>query len=390
MRLVGRNIVARVALAMFALSGTLAAIKVANPGQAHASSNNAFASVNYVVDGPLLLHPDSPTVHSSVTDLIPTNGEFDIQCFVLGDNVNGDNAWDYGVNPVTGDTGYMSDYYLDTNDTQGNEANQLPQEGIPLCGGENQQNVATTPTSVFFSPIPGVANALPLLPNVAEIQYDLNAWSSGDCSDTKVRQILSTLPTTVNTLAGWSRGRMGPIYVLEAATAAQLEQIHTIILFDPGNLSDMEPVPLWKVAAYKAENKPVPVTCDWQYNPSQLLTDWLQSDPQQNRLIVYTGLDSEMKALAPGGGNTTAQTLTSGTAMNASQQNIVSTYAGLWQYYFAGVWNTTTGAQQVLVCDYDNLGHEDVLRDFYTAVQKPPRSCQQAPDQASPLTQWTP
>jgi hypothetical protein len=127
----------RVLLAIVILSGFIGAMTIGTSRTAHAANNVAADSVNYVIDGPLWLHPDSPTVHSTVTDLIPTGGEFDIQCFALGDNVNGDAAWDYGVNPATGNIGYVSDIYVNTNDTQGNEASQLPQEGIPECGSQS-------------------------------------------------------------------------------------------------------------------------------------------------------------------------------------------------------------------------------------------------------------
>jgi hypothetical protein len=389
MKLLGIKIVARVALAILALSGALGAMKVANSGQADAASKSASSSINYVVDGPLWLHPDSPTVHSTVTDLIPTGGEFDIQCFALGDNVIGDTAWDFGTNPATGDTGYVSDYYVNTNDTQGNEATQLPQEGIPECGSGSSSNSQTegqqsnAPKTAFFFSGTTIPTGVSDLHRVAGTEYyGLNDWASGNCTDTKVAQIIQKLPPTVSTLAGWSRGRLGILYFLQAATDEQKAQIHTIILFDPGDSHDFGGYVLAGVLH-------VGDSCDWKLNPNALLASWLQSNPQQNRLIAITGQDSEEKELAPGGNSTTVSSITSGTAVNTPQQ-LVSTYAGLWQYYFADVWNTTVGAQQVQVCDYDGLSHEDILRDYYTSIQNPPSNCLPAPDQAHPLTQWHP
>jgi hypothetical protein len=72
-------------------------------------------------------------------------------------------------------------------------------------------------------------------------------------------------------------------------------------------------------------------------------------------------------------------------AASEEKSNGKPTYAGLWKYYLAGIWNQPFAIRAV-ICDYDNMGHEDVLRNFAYAVNSSIASC---PSAAS-LTQWNP
>ncbi|HVB22307.1 MAG TPA: hypothetical protein VNG51_10210 [Ktedonobacteraceae bacterium] len=381
------------ALAILAIAVALGTSGGAASRMAHAATDDTV--VHHIINGSWYLHPgnttNTPSYSGPLSDYMAQGTEFDVQCVTVGPPItpagtlatdgSGDVAWEYGTDAATGDMGFVSDQGLDTQVAQGQEIAQLNAQGIPTCGAGNQQTANATPTTNFFSPIPGQANGLASLPSIADIQYDLNTWSAGDCTDTKVAQILQNLPTTVSTLAGWSLGRLGVLYFLQAATDQQMAQIHTIILFDPGDSHDFGGYVFANLLHFGN-------ACDWKLNPNALLASWLQLN-QQNRLIIFTGQVSEEKELAPGGNNTTVSSITSGTDLNSSPQ-LVSTYAGLWQYYFADVWNTTVGAQQVLVCDYDGLDHAAVLSDYYTSIQNPPSSCPSAPDQTHPLTSWHP
>lgn len=82
----------------------------------------------------LWLHPDSTSLTSTLSDLMADGTEFDVTCWVTGDDVNGDSVWDFGTNTATGSTGYAADYYIDTNTTQGSEGDQLTAQGVPQCG----------------------------------------------------------------------------------------------------------------------------------------------------------------------------------------------------------------------------------------------------------------
>lgn len=134
MNIPGDKIAVRVVLTILMLSvllGTRAVGRI-DAGTAKAASYQVAA--HHVADGPLWLHPQSPTIHSQVTDLMSTGTEFDIACFALGDNVYGDAVWDYGTNIQTGHQGYAADKYIDTQVTLGREPEQLQAQGIAECG----------------------------------------------------------------------------------------------------------------------------------------------------------------------------------------------------------------------------------------------------------------
>lgn len=232
---------------------------------------------------------------------------------------------------------------------------------------EQQANQGPRATSIFFSPISGMPNGL-ALPNIASINYALNDWSSGDCSDWKTHKLLENMPSTINTLAGWSRGRMGPAYFLETATEQRKEQIHTIILFDPGDTVDFT-------------HGGCETNQEHRYDLNALYGDWVKSD-LQNRLFVYTGIVSE-----------------EGPAKTANQQEPFDQqvgngaldakgFTGLWKYYFADIWNQSF-ANQVQVCDYSGMSHTNVLKNFYQSVKNMPSVCPDAPGGQRPVA-WNP
>jgi len=75
---------------------------------------------------------------------------------------------------------------------------------------------------------------------------------------------------------------------------------------------------------------------------------------------------------------------------NANDPNSKSTYSGLWHYYFAGIWHEKLSAQ-ALVCDYNNMGHADILNNFYGEVDNPSQTCPVSPNPTVyPLTTWRP
>jgi hypothetical protein len=189
---------------------------------------------------------------------------------------------------------------------------------------------------VFYSPDNDPSTNQAVGP-IADLNIPYAMWTSADCSWSEAVDI----PSGVSTLAGWSLGRLGPIYFLAGATAAQKAAVHRIILFDPGDSSDFS-------------------GCDTHYDINALLGQWLASN-SENRLTVFTGLRSEMKS-----GNR-------------------STFAGLWKQYFAGIWNQPF-AWQAQVCDYDAMGHAEILTHFWTFVQNPTDACPSGPN----LTAWNP
>ncbi len=101
-------------------------------------------------------------------------------------------------------------------------------------------------------------------------------------------------------------------------------------------------------------------TCDWKYDVNGVLASWLAADGR-NHLIVLSAEASEEKV----GGK--------------------PTYAGLWHFYFAGIWNKPF-ADRAVVCDYDDMGHTDVLVNFSYVVNSDITSC----PSDSRLTRWNP
>jgi hypothetical protein len=169
-------------------------------------------------------------------------------------------------------------------------------------------------------------------------------WKAGSgCSD--FRNAVAAVPEGASTLAGWSLGRLGPLYYLAGATEEQRKAIKNIVLFDPGSYDNLHD------------------GCDSQINPSaaSLLADWIASD-QSHRLIVYTGHDTEDKPLSYIG---------------------KSTFGGIWHFYFPKLWNQPF-ADRVAVCDYDNISHPDILKELSWTINQLPTAgtCPSIPGKA--------
>jgi alpha-tubulin suppressor-like RCC1 family protein len=203
-------------------------------------------------------------------------------------------------------------------------------------GGGSTSPPPSGPASVFYSPN-SYPNGIASVPTIADLNLVLDEWTSPNCGIGNAANI----PSSVNQLAGWSKGRLGPIYALYAqqTSVANLPNIHLLTLFDPGNKAD-----------FTGRNN-----CDTRYNINQILSTWLQAD-SRNYLVVLTGLNSEDRSKPAW----CHQNWCRGPA----------TFSGLWHYYFAGIWNQPF-ANRALVCDYAYLSHDDVLRKFSWIVQNP-------------------
>lgn len=152
------------------------------------------------------------------------------------------------------------------------------------------------------------------------------------------------------------------------AAHAEAANVHHVIngswYLHPGSTTDFARPPWYDIL-------PRDHTCDWKYDPAKSYQQWLQSDPH-NQLIVVTGKDSEMKE-------------------DDTDPKSLSTYAGLWQYYFANVVNTSY-AGQVTICDYNYMEHATVLENFASLMDSPfTGTCPPSPDnQHYALHQWNP
>ncbi|HEY8814239.1 MAG TPA: hypothetical protein VIP57_03950 [Candidatus Dormibacteraeota bacterium] len=262
-------------------------------------------------------------------------------CGAFGDAVGpySDRAWSKVRNltrPTTGE-GWVNEHFID----DGAPSNGWP-AGVPQCGTPPPPAPPSSgPKSVFYSP-----NETPTgvggLATVADSNLTKSQWSWDGCSTAKAVDV----PESVNTLAGWSLGRLGPIYFLSGASRGRWEQVHRIVLFDPGNADEMAG------------------SCDVQLpqTPGVLLAAWLRMNPQ-NRLTVFTGAVSEEHAFHTWGR---------------------SNFGGLWHYYFASTWNQPF-AGQVQVCDYNNVDHKLIFIGLSWFVKYPVAGCPSVPSFPAPV-----
>ncbi|HEX9153783.1 MAG TPA: hypothetical protein VF809_03105, partial [Candidatus Saccharimonadales bacterium] len=266
--------------------------------------------------------------------------------------------WHYAKNlsrPEAGVT-WIPDRYLNTP----NKANR-PTPGERECGSTGgttstgSNSTSNTHKSVFFSPndTPTGQNGIK---SVADVNIPFSQWASGGCTSDKV---LDKIPAGVDTLSGWSRGRLGPIYFLQEASPERQKQIHNIVLFDPGSTSDM--------AGKDILGHHFNAGCDLNYDVNSILASWLKSDGS-NRLTIIAGNDTEMKA-DPGNPKSN------------------STFQGLWKYYLADIWNKPF-ANRAQICDYNSMEHSDTLRNFAWMAKAPQAGC--VAMKGYQLTAWHP
>lgn len=256
-------------------------------------------------------------------------------------------------------TGFMTDYHSSSRWSSGNT---LHDQGLPFCGEVQMQTslrqddpITEIPRSVFYSPL-APATGLRDVKSVADINKKVSEWSAGDCSSAKA---VKGIPDTVDTLAGWSKGRLGPVYFLSEANEQQRKQIDNIILLDPGAKSDMARN---RVAEIRGR-----ITCDWRYNPSRVLADWLKAD-DSNRLTIVMGSDTEMKE-------------------DSSDPKSQSTFVGLWEFYLADSWDQPF-ADRITICDYEGMSHEAIMRNFGDMIKKRNMGCSAL--RGYKLMQWHP
>ena len=171
-------------------------------------------------------------------------------------------------------TFWLNDHYVDSP----NSAGQLT-PGETTCSNESSNPLApTTPyAAVYYSPY----ELNDFYPSNAQYTTPLgrSAWSSGAACD--AAKAYAATPFTVGgvmpvtQLAGWSLGRVGPLYFLHEATLSDELRISNILLIDPGNYSDL---------AGNFFNQ----SCDATLGGGVLLADWLETNPSAT-LVVLSG-----------------------------------------------------------------------------------------------------
>lgn len=106
----------------------------------------------------------------------------------------------------------------------------------------------------------------------AEQDIRTGDWTGpkGECAPAKSVSSVSGKPST---LSGWSLGRLGPVYYLEAASRDRREAVRNVLLFDPATYGTMTS------------------SCDAKVDVDGILASWLKLNGH-NRLIIMAGLKS--------------------------------------------------------------------------------------------------
>jgi hypothetical protein len=234
--------------------------------------------------------------HTADTDRVTGHGVWmnervQLECYAWGDAVGAYNnrLW-YKVLNVTRPTnagvaneGYLNAHYIN----DGLAANQID-AGVPQCGPPPPAPSPTpTPTSTptpteypvaYYSGINGAGAPQARSLDVARVltdngTYDGNWKSSTQCMPSS--NAVNFAGKDITRLAGWSLGRLGPIYALKYMkdhNPAAAKRINYVIMFDPGPPSDFG-------------------VCD--YNQTTVQADstlaWWLGLSSDNRLVILAG-----------------------------------------------------------------------------------------------------
>jgi hypothetical protein len=153
----------------------------------------------------------------------------------------------------------------------------------------------------------------------------------------------------VTTLSGWSLGRLGPVYAMINNFGRVEESVDSITLFDPGSLGDLTG------------------GCDPSFNQHALYANWLSAN-SESRLLILAGKVTRDED-------------------NPDAQGRL--HQGIQQVLFGEIRGTPL-AQQVLVCNYDDLSHHEVLWHFRYVVQYGPQSSCPTTPGVTLYDQWHP
>jgi hypothetical protein len=294
-----------------------------------------------------------------------TGDQVELVCGAFGDAVGpyDNRAWSMVRNlsrPNAGE-GWVNEHFV----ADGAPANALA-PGEPVC------------KSLYYSPYP----ANPHGPNsTGQIRGDSDDWlfapsparvtmNSGDWDrdfDEKGCPRPGALAPVgqaafdrgqIETLAAWSRSRAIPFVFLHDNRRWQ-EKIHYILLFDPGSKSE------WNTSK-----------CARKYDLSAILRDWLRLDPV-NRFVVLSG----------------RRTADAGTRSKDGHG-----HAGIQDEFFVPLKKLEEKESRALrarivVCNYDDMSHPDVWRNFSGWMNRRPielGGCPPDPATGKTPVSWNP
>lgn len=300
-----------------------------------------------------------------------------VDCYAWGDVVGsyGNALW-YHVANVTRPTasngepnvGYINTHYIN----DGMYANQA-YPGVTQCGASPapSQPTPTPGGSLYYSPydgpniivhygVLGKQTKWVYAPSSSTTTVDKSGWYTTYC-DTSVGHPITAFDYAsrkwYTNVGAWSLARNEP-FALFIAHPEFRPYVHNVVLFDPGNKSDY----YTGVCSGK-----------WQ-QLSQSARDWLALDPS-NRLTVLAG------------------------SLTADYGNPVNgrAHAGIQNRLFPAIRNQAyvngrNLRQQVTVCNYDLMSHENVWMNFRGVLNSGPivSSCPIAPDGTRANYLWRP
>lgn len=148
-----------------------------------------------------------------------------------------------------------------------------------FCGSAPAVAAApTAPGIVFFSPPTSPAFPVQAVLPVGRTILPAHWISAARCSAGTAKAAVGA-PARI--MAGWSLGRLGPIYYLAAASDDELRQVDTIVMIDPGSVDELTGNGSCDIAV-TINGLPV-------YRRSgQILARWLAINPAAH-LIVLAG-----------------------------------------------------------------------------------------------------
>jgi hypothetical protein len=241
--------------------------------------------------------------------------------------------------PATGQQGWIADRYLNTP----NIANQ-PTPGEPECGAPPPPPPPSELGAVYYSPY----DLGSFMPDSMASVVGKSYWQGTGCSDS-MNKVAAVTPTwnantakTVTAIAGWSLGRLGPIYYLKSHPE-RWATINYVVMIDPGSYDQLR------------------TSCDANsaINANQVLKQWLEANPNA-RLVVFAGTKTADVATATGPQGQYA-------------------HRGIQEIWFRDLRDSNSSARnRVMVCNYQsgqnptNELHQDMFQDFDEFIDQPP------------------
>lgn len=261
-----------------------------------------------------------------------------VRCAGSGQQIYDTNVWFFIDSDAASGFGggWITAHYTDAEYESFNDLQA--RYGVPRC----DRAAASFSGSVYFQP-----RYMPGDPIVPYTTYTATKdwWAAGECSAAKAAYWPANFDGQgITRASGWSLGRLGITYLL-ADFQDRAAHLNSIILYDPGNLAE-----------YESE-------CDQKYDQDGLMAAWLAGD-KARRLLVLAGKVTRDADHPDAKGRL---------------------HQGIQRYLFPAI-RSASRSSQVLVCNYDNMGHTDVLANFgYLAKSGSVSVCP-----GSPNTHWQP